>query len=95
MGGGELTWQAGPLRANGEPLSRSAGNGFALRRLFERSGDETWLERARAFALHAIWHVREAHRARGRYSLFTSDAGVTLYLAACLSGDPRFPVLDG
>ena len=32
---------------------------------------------------------------RGRYSLFTGDIGVALYLRACLDAVPDFPVIDG
>ena len=31
---------------------------------------------------------------RGRYSLWTGDLGVALYLAACVDARPAFPVLD-
>jgi hypothetical protein len=95
-GGGEMTWQAGPLRASSSLCHGTAGNGFAFLRLFERTGDEAWLARARAFAMHAIGQVEEARSTlgRGRYTLFTGDAGVAVYLAACLSGDARFPFLD-
>ncbi len=31
---------------------------------------------------------------RGRYSLFTGDIGVALYLRSCLDADPAFPVID-
>ena len=30
----------------------------------------------------------------GRYTLFTGDIGVALYLRACLDEDPAFPVID-
>ena len=97
VGGGEMTWAAGPLRASSSLCHGTAGNGFAFLRLFERTGDELWLDRARAFAMHAVGQVDEARRAlgRGRYSLYTGDAGVAMFLAACLSGDARFPVVDG
>jgi Lanthionine synthetase C-like protein len=95
-GGGEMTWQAGPLRASSSLCHGTAGNGYAFLRLFERTGDEAWLVRARAFAMHAIGQVEQARGAigRGRYTLFTGDAGVALYLAACLAGNASFPVLD-
>ncbi len=96
-GAGELTWQAGPLRGSASLCHGTAGNGYAFLRLFARTGDEVWLARARAFAMHAAGQVEAGRRAlgRGRYSLFTGDAGVALYLGACLSADPGFPVLDG
>ena len=95
IGGGELTWAAGPLRANASLCHGTAGNGYAFLRLFERTGDELWLERARAFAMHASAQARAAREATGpRCPLFTGEAGVALFLAACLTGDPRFPFLD-
>jgi lantibiotic modifying enzyme len=95
LGGGELTWTAGPLRANASLCHGTAGNGYAFLRLLARTGDELWLDRARAFAMHAAAQARAARRATGpRPPLFTGEAGVALFLAACLTGDARFPVLD-
>ena len=62
-GGGELTWQAGPLAANAGLCHGTAGNGYAFLRLFERTGDERWLERAQAFAMHAAAQAAEGRRA--------------------------------
>jgi hypothetical protein len=56
--------------------------------------DELWLERARAFAMHAAAQVaraREAH-GRGRFTLWTGDPGVALYLADCLAGGGELPL---
>ncbi len=99
LAGAELTWRAGAHGAEkGFGLCHgTAGNGFALLKAFARTGDERWLERARRFALHALGQVERsrAEHGRGRYSLFTGDAGVALFAAACLDADPRYPVLDG
>jgi lantibiotic modifying enzyme len=99
LAGAELTWRAGAHGAEkGFSLCHgTAGNGFALLKAFARTGDERWLERARRFALHALGQVERsrAEHGRGRYSLFTGDAGVALFAAACLDADPRYPVLDG
>jgi hypothetical protein len=98
LAGAELTWRAGAHRdAKGAGICHgTAGNGYALLKTFERTGDERWLERARRFAVHALAQVRRqrAARGRGRYSLFTGDSGVALYLASCLDADAAFPVLD-
>ncbi len=95
IGGGELTWAAGPLRASASLCHGTAGNGYAFLRLFERTGDELWLSRARAFAMHAAAQAREARQATGpRPPLFSGEAGVAIFLAACLTGDARFPLLD-
>ncbi len=92
--GGELTWRAGPL-VNGLGLCHgTAGNGYAFLALLERTGDDLWLERARAFAMHAAAQVaaaRETH-GRGRFSLWTGDPGVALYLADCLAGGGTVPL---
>ena len=94
--GGELTWRAGPL-AKGSGLCHGiAGNGYAFLKLFERTGDERWLDRARRFATHALAQAERIALANGRrrYSLFTGDVGTALFAAACLDLDPRFPILD-
>jgi Lanthionine synthetase C-like protein len=74
----------------------TAGNGFAFLALLERTGDELWLARARAYAMHALAQVdRFPHAAgRGRYTLYTGDLGAALLAAACLDGDARFPGID-
>ena len=91
-----MTWQAGPIRKGTGLCHGTAGNGFAFLRLYELTGDETWLERARSFAMHATEQV-EQHRTalgRGRYTLWTGDIGVALYLRACLDGRAEFPIID-
>ncbi len=94
--GGELVWRAGPLAANAGLCHGTAGNGFALLALFARTGEERWLERARAFSMHAIAQVARFRAAagRGRYTFFTGDIGAALLAGACLNGDPAFPGID-
>jgi len=96
--GAELTWMAGAHRdAKGASICHgTAGNGYALLAAFERTGDERWLERARRFAMHALAQTRRQRRerGRGRYSLFTGDLGVALFLAASLDARSAFPLLD-
>jgi hypothetical protein len=93
---GELVWRAGPIAPNAGLCHGTAGNGFAFLALFSRTGDERWLERARAFAMHAIAQVPRLRAAtgRGRYALFTGDLGPALLAAACLHGEPAFPGID-
>jgi hypothetical protein len=88
LAAGELTWRAGPLRKGASLCHGTAGNGYAFLTLFERTGDERWLERARRFAMHAIAQVERDRAAQGlgRYSLWTGDLGAALYLADCLDG---------
>jgi hypothetical protein len=97
LAGGELIWRAGPLRKGPGLCHGTAGNGFAFLRLHSLTGEARWLERARRFAMHAIGQVRDerAKVGRGRYTLWTGDVGVALYLRACLDPDPAFPTIDG
>jgi hypothetical protein len=96
VAGGELTWRAGPLAKGAGLCHGTAGNGYAFLKLFERTGDELWLDRARAFAMHAIEQVERARLddGRGRYALFTGDVGAALYLRSCIAADAAFPTLD-
>jgi hypothetical protein len=96
LAGGELTWVAGPLAKGGNLCHGTAGNGLAFLSLHRRTGDERWLERARAFAMHALAQVERDRRehGRGRYSLWTGDLGTALYLALCLEGDAALPGFD-
>ena len=62
----------------------------------ERTGDAMWLERARAFAMHAhpTTEADAAHYGRMRYSLWTGDPGFAVYLWDCIEGRARVPTLD-
>ncbi|MGH3003289.1 MAG: lanthionine synthetase C family protein, partial [Gaiellaceae bacterium] len=96
LAGGELTWRAGPLAKGASLCHGTAGNGLAFLKLFERTGDELWLDRARAFAMHAVAQVERVRRevGRGRYSLWTGDPGTALYLALCIEGGSSLPGFD-
>lgn len=74
----------------------AAGNAHALLKLWRRSRDGRWLERARAFAMHAIGQCERARteHGRGRYTLWTGDLGVAMYLWHCLQGEAPLPALD-
>lgn len=94
--GGALIWEAGPLAKGWNLCHGTAGNGYAFLKLHARTGDATWLERARAFAMHGIGQCRDA-RARhgqGRYALWTGDLGLAVYLWDCIEAKARFPSLD-
>jgi hypothetical protein len=93
-GGGELTWRAGPLRKGATLCHGTAGNGYAFLALFDVTGDELWLSRARAFAMHASKQVEHArkHYGRARYSLWSGDLGTALYLEDCISGFGELPL---
>jgi hypothetical protein len=96
LAAGRLVWTAGPFRDQPGLCHGTAGNAYALLALWRRTGDEQWLERARAFAMHAAAQVEEraSRLGHGRHSLFTGDEGVALCLASCLTGDERLPVMD-
>lgn len=95
VAGGELTWRAGPLTKGPSLCHGTAGNAYAFLVLHRRTADELWLDRARAFALHAIGQVERERAAvgHGRYSLFTGDVGVALFLRHLLDGEDRFPTM--
>jgi hypothetical protein len=96
IAGGELTWRAGPLAKGPGLCHGTAGNGYAFLKLFERSGNELWLDRARAFAMHAtaqVERMRNTH-GRGRYTLWTGDLGTALYLRSCIAASAAMPTLD-
>ena len=96
VAGGELTWRAGPLAKGPGLCHGTAGNGYAFLKLHRRTGDARWLERARAFAMHAIAQSRAAREThgRGRHSLWTGDPGVAIYLRDCITGSADWPTLD-
>jgi len=96
VAGGEGIWRAGPLRKGPALCHGTAGNGFALLRLAQRTGDERWRDRARSFAMHAILQV-EAWRARfgmPANSLWTGEMGVAVFVDAVLRDDPEVLTLD-
>ena len=97
LGGGELTWRAGPIRKGAQLCHGTAGNGYAFLKLFERTGDERWLERARAFAMHSIEQVaagpggarpRPPHALDGRSRHGRSTFG------AVSAANAAFPTID-
>lgn len=93
---GNTVWNAGPL-AKGQGLCHgTAGNGYAFLKLHRRTGEPVWLDRARAFAMHAIAQGERARQqyGRGRYSLWTGDPGLAVYLWHCLTGSDGMPGLD-
>jgi hypothetical protein len=94
--GGNFAWAAGPLAKGSNLCHGTGGNGYAFLKLYRRTRETAWLDRARAFAMTAIAQCREARAeiGRGRYSLWTGDVGLACYLWDCLSGTPRFPTID-
>lgn len=93
---GALTWHAGPLRKGAGLCHGTAGSGFAMLKLWQRSGDPVWLGRARALAMHGCGQV-ERHRlehGQGRHSLWTGDLGLGCLLWHCIAGSDALPTLD-
>jgi hypothetical protein len=88
---GELIWRAGPLRKGSGLCHGTAGNGCAFLALHARTGERRWLDRARAFAVHALEQVE---RSQSRYSLWTGDIGVAFFLRGCLDGWHGMPIID-
>lgn len=93
---GRLIWTAGPLTKGAGLCHGTAGAGMALLKLFVRTGDRLWLDRARAFAMHALAQTEaEAGRtSRRRHSLWTGDIGVACFVWECLRETARFPTMD-
>jgi Lanthionine synthetase C-like protein len=87
LGGAELTWRAGPLQKGAGLCHGTSGNGYAFLAVFDRTRDELWLTRARAFAMHALGQLESE-----RFSLWTGCLGVALYLADCVDGNGTLPI---
>lgn len=96
LAAGETTWAAGPLSKGSNLCHGTAGNGYVFLVLYRRSGDPVWLERARAFAMHGLAQCEQAARefGQGRYSLWTGDIGLAIYVWDCIHAQARFPTLD-
>ncbi|HEV8501585.1 MAG TPA: LanC-like protein, partial [Casimicrobiaceae bacterium] len=94
--GGEAVWAAGPLRKGANLCHGTGGNGYAFLTLFARTGEVKWLERARAFAMHALAQSEAdaAQYAQRRYSLWTGDLGLAIYLWDCVRAKGEFPSLE-
>ena len=93
---GETVWTSGPVNKGSNLCHGTGGNGYALLKLYQRTGDNVWLKRARAFAMHGIaqTHADALRFGQHRYSLWTGDLGFAIYLRDCLQGTAAFPTLD-
>jgi len=96
LAAGEATWAAGPLAKGSNLCHGTAGNAYAFLALHERTRDPLWLERARAFAMHAIAQAEADAQQVGqlRYSLWTGDPGLAIFLWDCIRAEANFPTLD-
>ncbi len=93
---GHFTWRAGPLAKGCNLCHGTAGNAYAFLKLYALLREPLWLERARTFAMISIEQYREARAqyGQGRYSLWTGDLGLAVYLYDCLRAIPAFPTTD-
>lgn len=94
---GELVWNAGPLGKGSNICHGTSGNGYAFLYLYKRWKDRVWLDRARRFAMHAIEQCQRDRESygQGRYSLWTGDVGLAIYLHHYLYPDEAaIPGLD-
>ncbi len=96
IGAGHAIWMAGPLAKGYGLCHGTAGNGCAFLTLYRRTGNPVWLDRARSFAMHAIAQRDQMWQqyGQGRYTLWTGDAGLAVYLWHCLDGIAGLPALD-
>jgi len=93
---GEAIWAAGPLAKPPGLCHGTDGNGYAFLKLHAMTGEAHWLDRARAFAMHALKQSDAEAQEHGslRFTVWTGDLGLALYLSSCLRADPAFPTLD-
>lgn len=94
--GGEAIWQAGPLKKGPNFCHGTAGNGYALLRLYQRSGNTVWLRRAQRVAMHAIRQIDIWRNQFGvpSFSLWTGEIGVALFANSVLRRDAAVLALD-
>jgi lantibiotic modifying enzyme len=93
---GELVWQAGPPVKMPSLCHGAPGSGYAFLKLYARTGDPRWLDRARSFAMHAIEQSNRALKQydQRKFSLWTGDLGLAIYLWDCIRATAKFPTLD-
>ncbi len=94
--GGELIWHAGLLEKGPSLCHGTSGNGYAFLKLYQRTGDDLWLQRARTYAMHCIEQYKEitGHYKLPRFPLWTGDPGMAIYLWDCIEAGADFPTLD-
>lgn len=92
----ELIWHAGPTIKLPSLCHGAPGSGYAFLRLFAATDDERWLHRARRFAMHAVAQADRALQQHGqrKFSLWTGDLGLALYLWDCVRERAEIPLLD-
>jgi hypothetical protein len=93
---GELIWNSGPPIKFPSLCHGAAGSGYAFLKLYARTGDDRWLDRARKFAMNSIEQCERALTKYGqrKFSLWTGDLGLATYLWDCIGASAKFPTLD-
>jgi hypothetical protein len=93
---GELIWHAGPLTKMPSLCHGVPGSGSAFLKLYARTSDAKWRDRARVFAMRAIEQNERFTSQYGqrKFSLWTGDLGLAIYLHDCLKGVAKLPMLD-
>jgi hypothetical protein len=96
LAAGELIWLAGPPVKLPSLCHGASGSGYAFLKLHARTGDDRWLVRARRFATHAIAQAERGVTEHGqrKFSLWTGDLGLAMFLCDCIGGNAEFPTLD-
>jgi hypothetical protein len=96
LAAGEAIWVAGPLAKGSNLCHGTAGNAYAFLVLHQRTRDPLWLQRARAFAMHATAQAEADARQYGqlRHSLWTGDLGLAIFLWDCIHAQAGFPTLE-
>ncbi|HVJ63710.1 MAG TPA: LanC-like protein [Bdellovibrionota bacterium] len=91
-----LVWRAGPLEKGPSLCHGTAGSGLACLKMFERTRAELWLERARGLAMFAIKQYRSelALFGQARFSLWTGDLGLAIFLRDVLNKEGTLPGLE-
>lgn len=94
--GGELIWDAGPLKKGTSLCHGTSGNAIAFLKLFNRTQDEKWLERAQAFSMHCLkqCELMEKQYGRLRFSLWTGDLGLVWLHQQIKNQTANLPILD-
>ncbi len=93
---GELIWEAGPTTKFPVLCHGAVGAGYAVLKLYARFGDDVWLTRARALAMHGVERAERAaqHYGQRKYSLWTGDLGLAVFLWDCVRANAQLPTLD-
>ena len=93
---GALTWHAGPLSKGAGVCHGTAGSGFAMLKLWRRTGDPSGSNAPARWRCTAMGRSSGIgpNYGQGRHSLWTGDLGLACLLWNCVSSSDAFPTLD-